>query len=123
MVEYGLVARKVRFSWVSPLSIFMQRKNKLLQYNASTDVFREVSECECKNLWCFVRHGLLEVQVKKEVLADGEVRRRPETGIFFKSSIIHPSRQKFLAEMQLWTILNKLLILKVLFSTLWKETK
>jgi len=75
-----------------------REKNKLLQYNASFDVFKELSECECKNLWCFVRHALLEVQVTKEVLADGEVRRRLETGIFFKSSIIHPSRQKFLAE-------------------------
>ena len=26
MLEYGFVARKVRFAWVSPLSIFMQRK-------------------------------------------------------------------------------------------------
>ena len=33
-----------------------------------------------------------------EVLEDGEVRRRLETGIFFKSSIIHSSCQKFLAE-------------------------
>jgi len=75
-----------------------REKNKLLQYNASFDVFKELSECKCKNLWCFVRHTLLEVQVTKKVLADGEVRRRLETGIFFKSSIIHPSRQKFLAE-------------------------
>jgi len=72
-------------------------KNKLLQYNASFDVFKELTECECKNLWCFVRHAVLEVKVLKEVLADDEVKRRGKTGVFFKYSIIQPSRQKFLA--------------------------
>ena len=82
-------------------------KNKLLQYNASFDVFKELSECECKNLWRFVRHAVLEVKVIKEVLADGEVRRRVKTGVFFKSSILQPSSHKFLANIAVMDYVNE----------------
>jgi len=87
---------KCVFACVSPLSFLCGEKNKLFQYNASFDVLKELSECECKNLWCFVRHAMPEVKVIKEVLADGEVRRELKSGIFFNSSIIQPSSHKFL---------------------------
>ena len=108
---------------IATVYIYAEKKNKLLQYNASFDVFKELSECECKNLWCFVRHALLEVQLRRKYLRMAKSGDDLKLKYFLnlQSFTLH-ARYSWL-KFQLWTILNKLLILKVLFSTLWKETK
>jgi len=62
-------------------------KKKLLQYNNNINMPKDFIEEICLNLWRFIRHSLLEVKMRKEVLEDGEVWKKSRVEDFSKTQL------------------------------------
>ena len=94
-------------------------KKKLLQYNNNINMRNNFLGEKCLNLWCFIRHSLLEVKIRKEVFEDGEVWKKSQVEVLFKDSVVNCSNREWLRDVYAADyILNMLLKWKLLHYTL-----